>query len=492
MDRCTRKKTPFRPVLRLAASTGLSAFLLLALLGSFAAAAQAPAPRTDAPLFGYGFNIAELDIDLVQSLGFNWIKVFTPLSHRFPVNVLLRVETTVNDLDDLDAYGDRIYQLALEQNSYVEAYEIGNEVNLDASYGWAAPPNAADYVTLLCLAYERIKDADPDAVVVSGGLASTGRIPDDWQGHAGHNGFVQDEREYLKEFLAAGGGACVDAIGYHPYGFSADYDAEPDVASSNPARNCANGFCFRGAEKVFEVMQAHGAAEKKVWATEWGWLTTPPDDCLDDPGWQGRLWQVVTAQKQADNLVGAFTYATENWPWMEAMFVFNLNFKSAPWYERCEQMRYYSVEGRPAEMALREMEKVSPPAAGRLQVSPAAVALVGESSAQPFSHTFTVTLRNTGVALFTYTITAVSTPPTMTPGFTGGTLSPNTEALLPVTISSTKRPQGIYTGLLAINATSGTLGVPVTIPVTLALFDDIYTTYLPAVESDSGGGTATD
>ena len=39
----------------------------------------------------------------------------------------------------------------------------------------------------------------------------------------------QDDREFLKELFTAGGGACLDAVGYHPYGFSADYDVDPDV-----------------------------------------------------------------------------------------------------------------------------------------------------------------------------------------------------------------------------------------------------------------------
>ena len=86
----------------------------------------------------------------------------------------------------------------------------------------------------------------------------------------------------------AGGGACLDAVGYHPYGFLADYDVAPDVV--NPGvdpltdpRACPNGFCFRGAEKIYEIMQQQGLGDKKVWATEFGWITRPPDECLSDP-----------------------------------------------------------------------------------------------------------------------------------------------------------------------------------------------------------------
>ena len=42
-------------------------------------------------------------------------------------------------------------------------------------------------------------------------------------------------------------------------------------------RNCDQGFCFRGAEKIYEIMQQQGLGDKKVWATEFGWITQPPD-----------------------------------------------------------------------------------------------------------------------------------------------------------------------------------------------------------------------
>ena len=94
-----------------------------------------------------------------------------------------------------------------------------------------------------------------------------------------------------------------------------------------------------------------------MWATEVGWLTAPPDACLSDSRWPGRIWQIVTVNQQADNLVGAFRYAREHWPWLNAMFVFNLDFSSVPWYDECEQMRYYSVNRQPTYDALVSMSK---------------------------------------------------------------------------------------------------------------------------------------
>ncbi len=431
--------------------------------------------------FGYGFNVAAWDVDRLQGMGFNWMKVFNGPGSRFPVNMFLRVEANVTHFNDLDAFGDSVAALAQEQLGFVDAYEIGNEPNLDASYGWAAPPNAADYAALLCEAYTRIKAVDPNARVVSAGLAPTGRVTGNWEGHPGHNGLYQDEREFLLEFIAAGGGGCLDGVGYHNYGFSADFDAEPDVNLGTPETNCTNGFCFRGVEKIYELMQMNGLGDKTVWTTEFGWIVQPPVECMDDPGWQGREWQIVTEQKQADNLVGAFQYAAANWPWMEAMFIFNLNFNEAS-YPTCEQMRYYAVQGRPAEVALSEMPKATVPPIGELVVNHLAIGAMITPEQQPFSRTVPIVLQNAGTAVFTYTATL--DPGSLAPTIvnTTGVISPTDSTIMTVTFGSSGQPTGTYTAVLTITAAPETTNAPAILPINLFIVDQIYYAYLPVVE----------
>lgn len=440
-----------------------------------------PAPAAAQPDFGYGFNVAEWDVAQLQAMGFNWMKVFNGPGSRLPVNILLRVEANVSHFNDLPAFGAFIEQLAQEQQGYVEAYEIGNEPNLDADYGWAAPPNAADYAAVLCEAYGRIKAVDPDVLVVSAGLAPTGRVQGDWNGHPGHNGAFQDEREFFLEFVAAGGGDCLDVVGYHPYGYSADYDAAPDLPSADPAQNCANGFCFRGAEKLYELMQANGLAGAPMWATEFGWITEPPAGCLDDPGWQGRLWQIVSEQKQADNLVGAYEYATAHWPWMGAMFIFNLNFNTAPWIpDECEQMRFYSVSGRPAQPALAAMPKVSGPAGGELAFWPLAVTAVLTPGQLPFTSTAVLHLQNSGIMPLTYTLAAETGQPlTVTTALTQGVLAPDAATAVTLTLTLSNQPSGTYGHTLALISDSVGVTETQTLPVTVHVWADIHRAYLP-------------
>lgn len=458
-----------------------TAFTLLFLLLHNLAGARPSARTLDE--FGYGFNVDAWDAARLQEMGFNWMKVFNGPGSRFPVNMLVRVNAHAGDYHNLERFGDSVAQLAQSQKGYLDAYEIGNEPNLDAVYGWGAAPNAAHYAAVLCEAYGRIKAIDPDAIVVSAGLAPTGRVLGNWEGHPGHNGLYQDEREFLKEFLAAGGGDCLDAVGYHPYGYSADFDAEPDVASADPDQNCANGFCFRGAEKIYEIMAAQGLGSKKMWATEFGWIVKPPDACLNDGSWAGRQWQIVSEAEQAANLAGAYEYAAAHWPWMEAMFVFNLNFNYRGDLPECEQMRYYAVQNRPAEAALREMPKNVAPPVGQLAVSAEQLTVVITPGQQPLTVTSSLFLHNGGAAPLTFTLSADETaeivPLILTPT---AVISPGAVVTSVIIYGSNGRGPGVYTGTLTISAAQGTQGTPLELPVAVFIFDVNHELFLPLVQ----------
>ena len=445
--------------------------------------------------FGYGFNVAEIDIARVDEMGFNWVKIFGPPGTRFGANVMIRIDVHASDAENIGELRQRVREIAAGNHAYIEAYEIGNEVNLDASYGWQAAPEANRYVEVLCAAYEEIKQYDPDSIVISAGLAPVGRVPDVWEGHAGHNGLYQDDREYLKEMIAAGAGACLDAVGYHNYGFSADFDTEPDTAIDwqNPPpgpENCSNGFCFRGVEKIYEIMAANGLGDKKVWTTEYGWIVDPAEvglpECASDPSMAGRAWQFVSLEKQAENLAGSFEYAAENYPWMGGMIVFNLNFNEASYYRDCEQMRFYSVANRPAETALRELPKAYEANPGELTVSgPDEWTSIRLVSDQPLSQTVMLTLTNRGGAPVTYTLSFADD------GFLSSdserpatALGPNQTDVIPIFLSHDLQLTGIYTDLISISVEPDQTRFPLEIPMRLAVVDQIFSLFMPTVPTE--------
>jgi hypothetical protein len=437
--------------------------------------------RSGVPHLGYGFNVAAIDTARLQAMNFNWIKVFDVPAQQLPQYTLIRVDvTTTTSVSNLQADLDAKLAFLSANSISVEAWEIGNEVNIDASYGWGGTPDVAAYKNLLCAAYNKIKSQRPNAIVVSAGLAPVGRSSDMHQ---------IDERVYLQQLLDTGG-ACLDVVGFHPYGYSADFNAVPDVVSADPTQNCDQGFCFRGAEKMYEVMQTHGAGDKKMWATEFGWITQPPQSCFDDPtygpDWATRRWQIVSDARQASNLVGAFQYADAHWSWMGAMFVFNLNFNLNPDLFECNQMRYYSVQSRPAEAALTTMPKNSAFIPGNLKIDPKSLSVMIDVDWQPITSTYPIYLMNYGWQAFNYTATVKASAPVV-PHLLNpiGILSPTAQLPLQIQIGSSGRVTGTYAGTVTIVASPGALGSPRTVPIELRVVQEVHSIYLPLTVLDT-------
>jgi hypothetical protein len=192
----------------------------------------------------------------------------------------------------------------------------------------------------------------------------------------------------------------------------------------------------------------------------------------------------VSEQKQADNLVGAYEYATTNYPWMGGMFIFNLNFNIAPWItDPCEQMRYYAVANRPAEAALTAMPKVAGAGVGELLVLPGAVTAVYTPTQQPIDETISLTLKNVGTAPLAYTLTLQTILP-LTLNVTVpliGSLDVGVETAVPLQFALTGQPVGSYTGTLHIETSSNGVSGSRNVPVTVHLWDAIYRTALPFV-----------
>ena len=301
---------------------------------------------------GYGVNVAASRWHQVAELGFDWVKVYAPPSERLPFKVLYRVEVN-GPPSDLEQWGKDLRDFVSAHKDYIEAYEIGNEPNLDWAWG-GRKPDPGEYVQVLKVAYARIKEADPQAIVVTAGLATTGpagmeqppAYPQAWS-----------DLLFIQAMYDHGAKGYFDALGSHPYGFA--YPPEQDPWQ-------VNGLAFRRAEQQRQVMVANGDGDKLIWATEWGWLLDPGSGCYDWGDWSTRTWQIVSQEQQADYLRRAFLYACRHWPWMGPMFVSNLDFSTVPWYHECEPMRWYSIlnpDGSPrlAYTYLKEMPK--PPCA---------------------------------------------------------------------------------------------------------------------------------
>ena len=222
---------------------------------------------------------------------------------------------------------------------------LWNEPNLAREWG-GRPPDPAAYVELLRVAYRAIKEADPQAVVVSAGLAQTGTEP----------GVSMADDEYLQAMYTAMGGDSnlyFDALGAHALGFKALPEVSPADAAANPEYGGQSFFTFCRVEDLRQIMEAHGDADKQVMITEFGWTSDPRPD-------SPYHWHAVTEEQKADYLVRAYGWAEAHWqPWIGPLFVFAL---ADPAWTPEDEGYWWAItdpsgEVRPAWNTLRKMTR---------------------------------------------------------------------------------------------------------------------------------------
>jgi hypothetical protein len=235
---------------------------------------------------------------------------------------------------DVEAYTALVARVAKRYEGRVEAYIVWNEPNLAQEWG-GQPPDPDGYVELLRAAYGAVKGSDPQALVISAGLAPTNRVDET----------AMDDRVYLEGMYEAGAEEFFDVLGAHPYGFAYPPD-DPHGAHE--------GLNFARLEDLREIIVAHGDGDKPVWATEVGWTTEAVTE--------EQAWLQVTEEEQAAYLKGAFEKAGDDWPWLRRIAVWNLSAGLDP----DDEKRGYSIvddqyRPRSAYEALAAMPKSSLP-----------------------------------------------------------------------------------------------------------------------------------
>jgi len=316
---------------------------------------------------------AERDLRLVKEAGFTWAKqifgwrdiegagkgIFdwsrtdriVEQAERYGIDLVVRVDhqpqwagggyPTNGPPDNYGDYGDFVYALASRYKGRIRAYEVWNEPNLAREWG-GKTPNAAEYVRLLKIAYRRIKEADPKAMVISAGLTPTGTqpptaIPDD---------------VYLEQMYQAGAKGYFDVLGAHGAGYKAPPEMSPDEVASNPEYGGQRFFCFRRVEDLRAIMAKYSDADKQVAILEFGWTS--------DPVHPSYAWHAVSEEQKADYLVRAYRWAKENWsPWIGVMSLIYI--ANPDWTPQNEEY-WWSItdpDGTPrlAYLKLKEMPK---------------------------------------------------------------------------------------------------------------------------------------
>ena len=212
---------------------------------------------------------------------------------------------------DPQAFADLMGELATIFAGRVMAWQIWNEPNLIDETHYQVSPEG--YLELARSASPAIRAADPQALIVSPGLAPTGLMYKDW---------ALDDAWYLEYLLGLNNGEIIqyfDVFALHAYGAG----NSPDTYwPSNPADNpgWVNGpeFYFRRAEDLHRIMLYAGVTDKQIWITETGW-TTPNANPLYGYG------EWITEDLQAEYLSRALEIVQSEWDWVDQVFVWHFN-----------------------------------------------------------------------------------------------------------------------------------------------------------------------
>jgi len=320
-----------------------------------AAASSPPASAVGNLPFGYGIQAdprgnRAANIGHMQALGFNWVKFQMPWKDVEPspgnyqwgmwdeligayngagINVLLSIpkapdwarppgddKSVEGPPADYATFASFLGQVSARYQGRVQAIEVWNEQNLWYE-GGGSPMPPEQYVAMLSAAYQSIKAADPNMIVVSGAMTPAGSV----------GGAAIDDIDYLNAMYAAGVKNVSDAIGSHPSGYNCpatgDWQTVTDPTATSfrgPFDNRHHSWCFRGTMEGYRnVMVAYGDTAKTIWPTEFGWAVSP------NPQAGYEYARDNTHQEQAQWIVEAYQQAKQ-WGWVGTMFLWNLDY----------------------------------------------------------------------------------------------------------------------------------------------------------------------
>ncbi len=171
----------------------------------------------------------------------------------------------------------------------VDAWQIWNEPN--SALFWEPRPNPQAYGDLLRTSVSAVRSIDPEAIVVSGGLAPAVERPDEgWR----------SPEAFLSELIDTGALADVDAVGVHPYSFPA-HPLDQETVEWNT---------FLKLPSLHQLLEQSAAGPDRIWITEYGAPT-------------GDHARSVSEADQATLLLAGLD-AARQWPWLGPVFLYAL------------------------------------------------------------------------------------------------------------------------------------------------------------------------
>jgi len=193
--------------------------------------------------------------------------------------------------EDFADYADFVKVFAARYADQIDYLQIWDEPNLYPHWG-ERYTDPAGYTHLLQAAYRAVKEAYPQALVLTAGLAP----------NVEEGGRYMSDIRFLQNMYEAGAKGYFDILAVKPYGL---WYEPSDRRVSPQETNFSRPILLR------EVMVSHGDGDRAIWAVEFGWCALPPN-------WTGRPapWTSDSEEVQSRRMVDAIERAREEWPWM--------------------------------------------------------------------------------------------------------------------------------------------------------------------------------
>jgi len=296
---------------------------------SGAAAAPPVAPPSVAPVgnvsgFALGGQAAGMPAGTMQYAGMTWVKKQHKWSPGDPPEVVAGMinEAHAAGMKILLSIPGQLYPSSIDFEAYTnflggvaalgpDAIEVWNEMNIEREWP-AGQIDPASYVNnMLRPAYQKIKAANGNVMVITGAPAPTGYF-------GGCGGGGCDDAPYVAGMMAAGAGSASDCVGVHY-----NEGLMPPSATSGDPRGAGGHYTryFQGMINAYA-----GAGASQLCFTELGYLSGEEWGSLPS----GFLWKApynLTVAEHAQYLAEAVRVGVQSGR-VRMIIVFNVDFKT--------------------------------------------------------------------------------------------------------------------------------------------------------------------
>lgn len=264
---------------------------------------------------------------------------------------------------DFNDYVTFVVDLLERYPGMIHAVEVWNEHNLDREWTSARGLSAANYVDMLRLTYQAIRNVDPNIIVISGALSPTGLS----DGVRAWDDFV-----YMDQMIDAGMLNYTDCIGVHHNGINVSpayrWDSTPNDPTARfrgPFDNPHHSWSFRSTLEQYANKVALAGGDQPLCITEFGWASTEGFDA--SVGFTGTVrggFEFAldnSLEEQRDYTVLALDSMVD-WGFVRLAILWNLNYgPQAGWNPQNDNV-FYSIIGpgfqfRPVFDAVRDWNR---------------------------------------------------------------------------------------------------------------------------------------